>query len=45
MKILIADDNLFYRCALAATLKEWGYEVLAVNDGRAAWEVLERIVD
>jgi putative two-component system response regulator len=41
MKILIADDNLFYRCALGATLKEWGYEVQAVSDGAAAWEVLQ----
>ena len=40
MKILIADDNHFYRCALKATLVEWGYDVLAVSDGEAAWEVL-----
>jgi putative two-component system response regulator len=40
MKILIADDNLFYRCALGATLKEWGYEVVSVSDGEAAWEAL-----
>jgi DNA-binding response OmpR family regulator len=40
MRILIADDNLFYRCALAATLKEWGYDVVAVSDGQAALEVL-----
>jgi putative two-component system response regulator len=40
MKILIADDNHFYRCALKATLAEWGYEVVAVADGEAAWGVL-----
>jgi putative two-component system response regulator len=40
MKILIADDNHFYRCALKAALTEWGYEVTAVADGEAAWEVL-----
>jgi putative two-component system response regulator len=40
MKILIADDNHFYRCALHATLVEWGYEVVAVADGEAAWQVL-----
>jgi len=40
MKILIADDNHFYRCALKATLTEWGYDVTAVADGEAAWEVL-----
>src|SRR5215208_414797 len=40
MKILIADDNHFYRCALKTTLAEWGYEVTAVADGEAAWAVL-----
>ena len=41
MKVLIADDNHFYRCALQATLTEWGYDVIAVADGEAAWEVLQ----
>lgn len=41
MKILVAEDNLFYRHALSATLKEWGYEVVAVGDGAAALEILE----
>jgi two-component system KDP operon response regulator KdpE len=41
MKILIADDNQFYRCALKATLVEWGYEVVAVADGQEAWDVLQ----
>src|SRR5690349_3375712 len=40
MKVLIADDNHFYRCALKATLGEWGYEVTAVPDGEAAWVAL-----
>ena len=40
MRILIADDNNFYRRALQLALKEWGYEVVAVCDGLAAWEVL-----
>ena len=40
MKVLIADDNHFYRCALEATLAEWGYEVTAVADGESAWDVL-----
>jgi putative two-component system response regulator len=40
MKILIADDNHFYRCALKATLNEWGYDVTAVPDGEAAWAAL-----
>jgi putative two-component system response regulator len=40
MRILIADDNHFYRCALEATLADWGYEVTAVADGEAAWDIL-----
>jgi putative two-component system response regulator len=42
VKILIADDNAFYRRMLAATLIEWGYEVLPVSDGEEAWQVLSR---
>src|SRR5829696_3707697 len=41
MRILIADDNHFYRRALEMTLREWGYEVLAVSDGQTAWDVLQ----
>jgi putative two-component system response regulator len=41
MKILIAEDNHLYRVALEATLTEWGYEVVAVEDGLAAYEVLQ----
>lgn len=40
MKILIAEDNLFYRLALESTLQEWGYEVVAVSEGNAAFEKL-----
>ena len=40
MRILIADDNNFYRRALQLTLEEWGYEVIQVSDGEAAWAVL-----
>src|SRR4051794_40812548 len=40
MRILIADDNNFYRRALQLTLEEWGYEVVSAADGLAAWEVL-----
>ncbi len=40
MKVLIADDSHFYRRALEVTLQEWGYDVTAVADGAAAWEVL-----
>ncbi|HEX4591251.1 MAG TPA: response regulator, partial [Gemmataceae bacterium] len=40
MKILIAEDNQFYRSALEITLREWGYEVVALADGKSAWDVL-----
>jgi putative two-component system response regulator len=41
MRILIADDNPFYLCALGGTLKEWGYEVVTARDGKGAWEILQ----
>jgi two-component system cell cycle sensor histidine kinase/response regulator CckA len=41
MKILIAEDNLFSRIALEATLTEWGYEVAAAEDGARAWDILQ----
>jgi DNA-binding response OmpR family regulator len=42
MRILIADDEAVSRFALEDTLAEWGYEVVGVDDGAAAWEVLQR---
>jgi len=36
VRILIADDNGFYRLALEATLREWGYQVESVQDGLTA---------
>src|SRR5437764_1205242 len=41
MKILIAEDNHFYRNALEITLREWGYEVVALADGQSAWDILK----
>jgi len=40
MRILIADDNNFYRRALQLTLEDWGYEVVTAADGERAWEHL-----
>jgi putative two-component system response regulator len=40
MKILIAEDEFFYRHLLASTVREWGYEPVAVDNGLAAWEHL-----
>lgn len=41
MKILVAEDQPVSRHLLAATLRKWGYEVTAVEDGARAWEVLQ----
>lgn len=41
MKILIAEDNAFSRTLLKKTLAKAGYEVIAVEKGDAAWEVLQ----
>jgi putative two-component system response regulator len=40
MRILVAEDNHFYRLALKAILHEWGYEVVEARDGAEAWQVL-----
>ena len=40
MKILVAEDNTFYRHMLVSTLTEWGYETVAAVDGAEAWEKL-----
>ena len=42
MKILIAEDNAFSRTLLKKTITKAGYEVVAVEDGNAAWEVLQQ---
>ena len=40
MKILIADDDAVSRELAARLLRKWNYEVLTVEDGRAALEIL-----
>jgi len=42
IRILIAEDDLTARTILAGILKKWGYEVVAVKEGLAAWEVLQQ---
>jgi len=42
MKILVADDDPLTRRLLQETLEHAGYEVIAVEDGRAAPECLSR---
>lgn len=41
MKILVADDNQFYRLMLESTLRGWGHEVVAVDNGAKALKVLK----
>jgi phosphoserine phosphatase RsbU/P len=40
LRLLLADDDALYRRLLERTLAGWGYEVVAVSDGTAAWEAL-----
>lgn len=40
MRILVAEDDLYQREYVQALLTEWGYEVLAVEDGNRALEML-----
>jgi two-component system, cell cycle response regulator len=41
MKILIADDESVSRRMLQGMLEKWGYEVIAIADGDATWELLK----
>jgi two-component system cell cycle response regulator len=43
MKILIADDESVSRRMLQGLLGKWGYEVIEVADGNAAWEKLKTL--
>lgn len=38
MRILIADDERVSTMMLGRTLEQWGFEVIVVHDGAAAWE-------
>ena len=39
--ILIAEDDMVSRIALRRRLEGWGYPVVAVADGQAAWDLLD----
>lgn len=41
MRILIAEDDLISRMMLEGMLGQWGHEVTTVEDGAAAWQVLQ----
>jgi CheY-like chemotaxis protein len=40
--VLLAEDAAFYRSLLQTTLEGWGFPVVAVADGNAAWEALQK---
>ncbi len=42
MKILIAEDDEVSRLVLTFALKKQGHEVVAVENGRSAWEAFEK---
>ncbi len=41
MRVLIAEDNRFFRRLLEANLKQWGHEIVACEDGEQAWGMLQ----
>ena len=41
-KVLIADDHDSTLDHLGEVLGEWGYQVVAVDDGEDAWDILQR---
>lgn len=43
MKVLIAEDDVFYRSMLEHMLKEWGYDLEVADNGITAWEHLRGV--
>ncbi len=41
MRLLIAEDDLTSRAMLVGLASSWGYDVTAVEDGEAAWQLLQ----
>lgn len=41
MRILIAEDNRFFRKLLESNLQKMGHEVIGCGDGKEAWEILK----
>ncbi len=42
MKVLVVDDDVVCRLAVQAMVRTLGYECVTANDGRAAWDLLNR---
>jgi two-component system cell cycle response regulator len=43
MRVLLADDDPFYRLPLRKALESWGYEVLIASDGTEALNILQGV--
>jgi two-component system, cell cycle response regulator len=41
-RVLVVDDSPIYQHLIAAHLREWGFDIVAVTDGAKAWEILRR---
>ncbi len=41
MKLLVAEDDLTSRTMLVALAKKWGFDPVDVEDGEAAWDVMQ----
>ena len=41
MKLLIAEDDKTSRLILRSVCSKWGYDVVCVEDGQAAWDVMQ----
>lgn len=42
MRLLIAEDDTTSRMILSAVCSEWGYDIVAAEDGQVAWEIMEQ---
>ncbi len=40
--ILLAEDSAIYRRLVETHLKDWGFGLVCVNDGKEAWKILSR---
>lgn len=41
MRVLLADDDIFYRHAIKKALERWGYDVVCASDGAEAFRLLQ----
>jgi len=42
MKVLIADDDPIWRVLLKQNVQKWGFEVIVAENGRQAWDILQK---